>query len=56
MLLMNIKIKGGYVPTKIDNIHEHIQIVKQGVGSPKPHKGKGSYRRQPKHRTKRLDY
>ena len=27
-----ITLKGGYVPVKIDNIHEHLQETKRGCG------------------------
>ncbi|HCL4480099.1 TPA: hypothetical protein N2D99_002167 [Clostridium botulinum] len=56
MKKITIKVKGGYVPSKILDIHEHIQLINQGKGSPKPQKGKGSYKRQYKHKNKRYDY
>ena len=46
-----ITIKGGYVPQKIENIHEHLQAINQGKGVTKAKKGKGSYARKPKHRS-----
>lgn len=55
MKIMTIKIKGGYSPAKIDNIHEHLQLINQSKGSQKPCKGKGSYRRKPKHKNKRYE-
>ena len=45
-----ITIKGGYIPTKIDNIHEHIQEINRGTGTHKPKKGKGSYTRKIKYK------
>ncbi len=47
MKKITIKVKGGYVPSKILDIHEHIQLINQG---------KGSYKRQYKHKNKRYDY
>ena len=44
-----IKIKGGYVPIKIEDIGSHIAEIKRGVGIIKPKKGKGSYSRKNKH-------
>ena len=35
---------------KIDDIGDYLSKVNRGTGSPKPKKGKGSYRRKPKHR------
>lgn len=34
---------------KIDDIGDYINKVNRGTGSPKPKKGKGSFRRKPKH-------
>lgn len=50
-----IHIEGKYRPTKIENIHEHLQNVNAGVGSHKVKKGKGSYSRKDKHKGKRLE-
>ena len=52
---ISIKIKGGYIPTVQENIHQHLQEINRGVGSPKPKKGKGSYRRKPKHNNNEQD-
>ncbi len=50
-----ITIKGGYVPCKIENIHEHLQAINQGKGVTKAKKGKGSYTRKSKYRSGRDD-
>lgn len=39
-------LKGGYVPCKIDNIHEFLQEINRGKGVHKPKKGKGSFKRK----------
>ena len=44
-----ITIKGGYIPMKKDNIHEHLQEIKRGTGVKKNKKGKGSYTRKGKY-------
>ena len=44
-----ITLKGGYVPCKIENIHEHLQEVNRGKGVHKSKKGKGSYNRKAKY-------
>lgn len=44
-----ITLKGGYVRTKIDNIHDYNQMVNRGAGVKKAKKGKGSYTRKNKH-------
>lgn len=43
-----IVIKGGYVKTKIEDIHSHNKEVSRGAGIQKPKKGKGSYSRKEK--------
>lgn len=43
---MKKTLKGGYIPTKIDNIHEHLQEINRGKGCHTPKKGKGSYKRK----------
>ena len=53
--MKNIKIKGGYVAVKLDNIHEHLQAINQGKGVTKTKKGKGSYNRKEKHKNRRYD-
>ena len=44
-----LTIKGGYIPMKKDNIHEHLQEIKRGTGVKKNKKGKGSYTRKGKY-------
>lgn len=44
-----ITIKGGYVRTKIDGIHDYNQNVNRGAGVKRAKKGKGSYTRKTKH-------
>ncbi|MGL4774680.1 MAG: hypothetical protein ACRC2K_14045 [Clostridium sp.] len=46
----NITLKGGYVKTKIDEIHDYNQKVNRGAGVKKSKKGKGSYTRKAKHK------
>jgi len=48
-----ILIKGGYRALKDENIHHTLMEIGRGVGSPKPKKGKGSYRRK---KIRRDDY
>jgi len=48
--MKNIVLKGGYVPSKILNIHEHLQEINRGKGVHKSKKGKGSYTRKQKHK------
>lgn len=45
-------LKGGYIPTKIDNIHEHLQEINRGTGSHDPKK----YTRKEKHKKKWRDF
>ena len=47
-----IVIKGGYIRTGIDNIHEHNQRLNSGTGVHRSKKGKGSYTRKEKYKTK----
>jgi len=42
-------LKGGYVPVKIDNIHEHLQETKRGCGT---HKSEKLYDRKKNNRSK----
>lgn len=51
-----IKLKGGYVPTKITDIDKTLQEINRGVGIHRPQKGKGSYKRKEKHRTKNFGF
>lgn len=44
-----IILKGGYIRTQIDGIHEYNQNVNRGAGVSKAKKGKGSYSRKVKH-------
>ena len=48
-----IVIKGGFVKTKIDNIHEHNMITNTGCGA---HKSKRDYKRKEKHHKKNYGY
>ncbi len=48
-------LKGGYVRTKIEDIHDYHQKVNRGAGVVKAKKGKGSYNRKKKHQ-KSMDY
>lgn len=43
------KIKG-YVPIPVPDPHAYFQEICRGVGSAKPIKGKGSYKRNQKHK------
>lgn len=47
---MSFTVEGGYKPSKIDDIHQHLQEVRRGTGRVKPKKGKGSFKRRPKYR------
>lgn len=47
-----ITLKGGYIPSKIENIHEHLQEINRGKGIQKNKKGKGSYSRKEKHKNR----
>ena len=51
-----LTIKGGYVPTKIENIHSFNENISRGTGVKKSKKGKGSYRRKEKHCKSSFDY
>ena len=44
-------IKGGYVPTKIENIHEHLKEMNRGAGAHSPKK----YTRKSKHKKSSFD-
>lgn len=46
---ISFTIKGGYVPTKMDNIHEHLQETKRGCGI---HESKKAYNRKKNNRIK----
>lgn len=48
-----IHIDGGYRPAKIENIHEHLQLLNSGAGCHRAKKGKGSYTRKDKHKGRR---
>lgn len=37
---------------KMENVDEYLQSINQGVGTVKPKKGKGSFKRKSKHRKK----
>lgn len=47
-----IVLKGGYIRTSIDDIHYHNSQINRGTGVHKAKKGKGSYKRHDKHKTK----
>ena len=47
-----ITIKGGYVRTKIEEIHDYNKNVNRGVGVHKAKKGTGSYTRKDKYKMK----
>lgn len=47
---MKFTIEGGFIKTKNENIHQHLQEVNRGAGRHKTKKGKGSYTRKSKHR------
>lgn len=46
-------LKGGYIPTKIENIHEHLQELKRGTGIKK---SKKDYNRKKKNNHYYEDY
>lgn len=48
-----IVIKGGFVKTKIDNIHEHNMMTNTGCGA---HRSKKDYRRKDKHQKRNYGY
>ena len=35
---MSFTVEGGYKPSKIDDIHQHLQEVRRGTGRVKPKK------------------
>lgn len=47
-----MKFKPSHKKVKMENVHEYLQSIHQGVGSHKPKKGKGSYSRKNKHKNK----
>lgn len=50
---ISFTIPGGYRSVKMDDIHEHNSRVNSGCGSHGAKKGKGSYTRKDKHKSKR---
>ena len=46
-----MKIKPSH-KMKLDEVGDYLQKVPRGVGTIKPKKGKGSYKRKPKHKGK----